>query len=99
MDEILQREIPIFKYEDFCTNKDHVLAGIYKIIGKDMPNNLTLSSNVIGDINYPSSSRGAIENNACILGRRSFAEEELSFMKDQTYINDILKKLSYTELI
>lgn len=99
VDEILQREIPLFKYEDFCKNKDQVLAGIYKIIGKDMPSNLTLSSNVIGDINYPSSSRGASENNACIMERRSFSEEELSFMKEQTHINDILIKLFYKEQI
>lgn len=99
VDEILQREVPIFKYEDFCKNKDQVLAGIYKIIGKDMPNNLTLSSNVIGDINYPSSSRGASENNACMLDRRSFTEEELLFMRDHTCVNDILTKLSYREQI
>ncbi len=64
-----------------------------------MPNDLTLSSNVIGDINYPSSSRGANENNACMFGRRNFNKEELLFMKDQTYINGILKKLSYEEQI
>lgn len=53
--------------------------------------------NVTGDINYPSSSRGASENNACMLERRSFDEEEFSFMKNQTYINDILAKLLYPE--
>lgn len=99
VDEILQREIPVFKYEDFCKNKDQILDEIYKVIGKEMPDNLTLSPNVIGDINYPSSSRGASENNTCLLGRRSFTEEHLSFMKDQTYINDILQKLSYEEQI
>ncbi len=99
VDEILQREVPVFKYEDFCKNKDQVLDGIYKVIGKEMPNNLPLSPNVIGDINYPSSSRGASENNTCLLGRRSFTEENHSFMKGQTYINDILKKLSYEEQI
>jgi hypothetical protein len=99
VDEILQREIPLFKYEDFCKNKDQVLAGIYEIIGKDMPSNLSLSSNVIGDINYPTSSRGASENNVRMLDRRSFAEEELSFMKDNTCIDDILSKLSYVEHI
>lgn len=99
VDDILQREIPIIKYEDFCDNKDMVLSDIYKIIGREMPNDLTLSSNVIGDINYPSSSRGASENNTCMFERRNFNEEELLFMKDQTYINDILKKLSYEEQI
>lgn len=99
VDDILQREIPIIKYEDFCDNKDIVLSDIYKIIGKEIPKDLTLSSNVVGDINYPSSSRGASENNTCMLARRHFNGEELLFMKEQTHINDILKKLSYKEQI
>lgn len=99
VDDVLQRKIPTFKYEDFCNNKNKVLNDIYKIIGREMPSDLTLSPNVIGDINYPSSSRGAGENNAFMLERRNFNEEELLFMKDQTYINDILKKLSYKEQI
>lgn len=97
VDDVLQREIPIFKYEDFCKNKNQMFNEIYKIIGKGMPTNLTLSSNVIGDINYPTSSRGARENNVCTLERRDYSEEDLLFMKENTYIKSILEKLSYEE--
>jgi hypothetical protein len=99
VDDIIQREIPVFKYEDFCENKNQALNDIYKIIGKEMPNDLTLSLNVIGDINYPSSSRGASENSVCILERRGFSEEDLLFMKNRTHINNILQKLSYEDRI
>jgi hypothetical protein len=99
VDDVLHRKIPIFKYEDFCKNKDQVFREIYEIVGKKMPTNLTLSSNVIGDINYPTSSRGARENNVCMLERRDYSEEDLLFMKNNTCINSILKKLSYEDSI
>jgi hypothetical protein len=99
VDDVLQREIPIFKYEDFCKNKNQMFNEIYKIIGKGMPTNLTLSTNVIGDINYPTSSRGARENNVCTLERRDYSEEDLLFMKENTYIKSILEKLSYEESV
>jgi hypothetical protein len=70
---------------------------IYKIIDKKMPTDLTLSSNVIGDISYPTSSRGARENNVCMLERRDYSEEDLLFMKNNTHINSILEKLSYED--
>lgn len=97
IEDVLKRNIPIFKYEDFCIDMNKTLEEMYKIIDTEMPSSLCLSSKVVGDINYPTTSRGAAENVARPLPRRSFTEDDSCFMNNHTHINEILRKLSYAE--
>lgn len=95
--EVMRRGIPVFKYEDLCRDKDSVLRQMYSIIELDVPTHPTLSDNVIGDINYPESSRGVGEGEVCILPRREASDEDRRFVREQTHVSEIARLLSYVD--
>jgi hypothetical protein len=59
------------------------------------PEKLELSDKVIGDINYPTSSRGAELSHVFPLERRKIVEEDYTFLKKETKLDDIARLLNY----
>lgn len=96
VEDILERQIPIIRYEDFCSSPKKILDEIYKIIGIEPPEEILLSMNVIGDINYPSSSRGAALGKVIPLPRREMPNEDSIFLNEHTYAKKISNLLGYT---
>lgn len=95
--EIINKKIPIFKYEDLCLNTHRTLDDMYNIIGKKVPSKIHLSRNVIGDTNYPKSSRGANSDRINLLPRREITNEEKRFLKNETQAKEILELLAYSD--
>lgn len=96
VEDILERQIPIIKYEDFCSSPKKILDDIYEIIDIEAPKEIFLSMNVIGDINYPSSSRGATLYDVMPMARREISNEDSIFLNEHTYVKKISTLLGYT---
>lgn len=95
--DVKKRNLPILKYEAFCEDQQTVLNEIYDIIGQLPLPNLSLSRNVIGDINYPAASRGADKDTVCKLPRRTLLPEDVCFLRNETYAREILDILGYAD--
>lgn len=96
VEDTLERQIPIIKYEDLCSSPKKILDDIYKIIGIETPEEILLSRNVIGDINYPLSSRGAALGSIFSLPRREISDEDSIFLNEHTCAKKISNLLGYT---
>jgi hypothetical protein len=96
--DVLMRKIDILRYEDFCESPLSTIKKIYNKIKMVVPEKLELSNNVVGDTNYPSSSRGADQNQAIILDRRKITDEDYAFLKKETVIDEISDLLNYEKL-
>ncbi len=94
--DVLKRQIPIIKYEDFCLDPKMVLREIYRTVDLEIPNSIRLSNNVIGDINYPKSSRGATLNQIISLPRRTVSADDSSFLNEHTCAKKIADLLGYS---
>lgn len=97
-EDILKRKILIVKYEDFCKNPNEILNTIYKVINIDPPSKVVLSNNVIGDINYPTSSRGASLEQVTDLKRRNMTNEDYELLKKHTEVDKIAGLLGYKKI-
>lgn len=95
--DVKKRNIPILKYEAFCEDQQAVLSEIYSMVGQFPPPTPSLSRNVIGDLNYPATSRGADKDIVCKLPRRMLLPEDISFLKSETHAREILNILGYTD--
>jgi hypothetical protein len=96
--DVLNRGLIILKYEDFVTNPKIFLEKLYRLIDMESPENILLSNQVIGDSNYPESSRGAHLNRVEKLSQRPLSEEDCLFLRNQTRANEISKILGYPEI-
>ena len=94
--DVLKRQIPIIKYEDFCLDPKTVLEEIYRTIGLEIPNSVSLSNNVIGDINYPKSSRGATLDQVVSFPRRTASADDSAFLNEHTCAKKIADLLGYS---
>ncbi len=97
-EDVLNRKLEIIKYEDFCDNPAGVLEKIYKKIGISTPETLKLTNKVIGDTNYPSSSRGSELNYVSRLERREVTDKDFIFLKEETRFSDITTLLNYDKI-
>lgn len=97
IEDIKKRNLDIIKYEDFCKDPIKVLETIYTKVNIPIKNNLELSNKVIGDINFPTASRGVALDKVTNLKRRKISKEEIEFMKDKTKAPEICKILGYKE--
>ncbi len=93
--DVVRRKIKILKYEDFVADPENILDKLYGLIDMKRPENLTLSNKVIGDSNYPESSRGAHLNTAITLPKRPLSKEDHHFLTTQSHINEISNILGY----
>ena len=91
------RNLEILKYEDFCKNPISILTKIYSQINIPVKKNIELSNKVIGDINFPMASRGAILDNVSELDRRNISNGEIEFLRNKTKASEICKMLDYKE--
>jgi hypothetical protein len=94
-EDILKRKIKIVKYEDFCKEPQKVLKDIYSSINMEQPQNIKLSDNVTGDINFPLSSRGSGYDNVRSLERRDYTEKDRLLLKRDTRVDQICNLLGY----
>ena len=96
--DLVKRNLKIIRYEDFVANPENTIDEIYRLIGIEKPLNLTLSNNVIGDINYPNSSRGALLTHATTLSQRPLSKEDHGFLRNDSHVNEISRILGYPEI-
>lgn len=96
--DVIKRNIKIIRYEVFVVNPESTIDVIYKLVGIKKPINLTLSNNVIGDINYPASSRGTHLTKVALLPTRPLSKEDYTFLRSESHLNEISRILGYPEL-
>lgn len=95
--DVLNRNIIICKYEEFCTDPIRTLDKFYKYIGLESVREVNLSDHVTGDSNTPNSSRGAHLNHIRNLDRRPLNREDARFLLKETKATEIMNMLDYDQ--
>lgn len=94
--DVMKRQIPIFKYEDFCDNPINILEKVYESIGLHSINKIKFSNNVTGDV-HTSSSRGKNLNSVIKLTHRNLSIEDKNYLLSKTKIKEIMNMLNYSD--
>lgn len=95
---IKEKNIKIFKYEDFCSNPILEMKKMCKYLNipySPLFLNYNLSSKATGDIDSPSPSRGIKIGKIALLPRRDVPKEIIEEIENSTKANQINEMLDY----
>jgi hypothetical protein len=98
---LIENNIKLFKYEDFCRNSEKFMKKICDFINLDYSDTYkkyTEYLNVTGDTDLPDYSRGIKKGSIALIKRRKSIEEFASEIESNTKANAINRMLGFSEL-